>query len=235
MQTDRYYYLSALPAPGELGNAPPMGPSQLLEHVGEETSRGRLVGTVFLLGDLLEREAFLAGEIEQVEPAVLTVRQARNEAPLPDFLAPPAEGDTDSLEADRLWEGYFRHAAETGRTLGSPLLVQWVDFEAALRNALAAARAKRLGIEGAGYLVASDLAETCSEDFSAVLSEWAAAETPLAGLRVVLRARWEWLGRHDAWFSFSDDELVAYAVRLMLLEQWRRSTHEEELSAGETA
>ena len=234
MRTDRYYYLSALPALGGLGSAAPMGPSPLLEHVGEETSRGELVGTVFLLGDLLEREAFLAGEIEQVEPVVLTVRQARNEAPLPDFLAPRVEGDADSPVADRLWEAYFRHAAEVGRTLGSTLLVQWVGFEAALRNALAEARAKRLGIEGTGYLVANDLAES-SEDFSAVLSEWASAETPLAGLRVVIRARWDWLSLHDAWFSFSDDELVAYAVRLMLLEQWRRSTHEDELSADEPA
>ncbi len=234
MRTDRYYYLSALPALGGLGGAAPMGPAQLLEHVGEETSRGELVGTVFLLNDLLEREAFLAGEIDQMEPAVLTVRQARNEAPLPDFLAPRAEGDADLVEADRLWEAYFRHASEVGRSLGSTLLVQWVGFEAALRNALAEARAKRLGIEGAGYLVANDLAES-GEDFSAVLSEWASAETPLAGLRVVIRARWDWLKLHDAWFSFSDDELVAYAVRLMLLEQWRRSTHEDELSAAESA
>ncbi|MDZ7619164.1 MAG: DUF2764 family protein, partial [Patescibacteria group bacterium] len=181
-----------------------------------------------------EREAFLSGEITDVSPAVLTVQQSRNEAALPDDLAPRLEGDTELLEADRLWEGYFRHAAETGRALGSPLLVQWVGFEAALRNALAAARAKRLEIEGTGYLVATDLAES-NEDFSAVLSEWAAAETPLAGLRVVIRARWEWLSLHDAWFSFSEDELVAYAIRLMLLEQWRRSTHEEELSAAETA
>ena len=233
MRTDRYYYLSALPALGGLGSAAPVGFAHLLEHVGEETSRGKLVGAVFLLDDLLEREAFLAGEIEEANPTVLTVRQARNEAPLPDFLALRAEGDSESLEADRLWEGYFHHAVETGRALGSPLLVRWTEFEAALRNSLAAARAKRLGIDGAGYLVATDLAES-NEDFSAVLSEWAAAETPLAGLRVVIRARWDWLSLNDAWFSFSEDELVAYAIRLMLLEQWRRSTHEEELSA-ETA
>ncbi|MFW5692667.1 MAG: hypothetical protein ACOCWL_00485 [Thermoguttaceae bacterium] len=234
MRIDRYYYLSALPAPGGLGSAPPMGPAQLLEHVGEETPRGKLVGTVFLLGDLLEREAFLAGEIEQAEPTVLTVRQVRNEAPLPEYLAPQAEADTGKLEADALWEAYFRHADEVGRTLGSPLLCRWVGFEAAFRNALAEARAKRLGIEGAAYLVATDLAES-GEDFSAVLSEWAAAPTPLDGLRATLRARWEWLAVNDAWFSFSDDELVAYALRLMLLEQWRRTTREEEQAAAETA
>jgi len=234
MRTDRYYYLSALPALGGLGSAAPVGPAQLLEHVGEETSRGTLIGTVFLLNDLLEREAFLAGEINQVDPAVLTVRQARNEAPLPDFLAPSLPNDPGSLQADALWDAYFHHADEVGRTLGSALLVRWIGFEAALRNALAEARAKRLEIEGADYLVATDLAAS-SEDFSAILSEWAAAPTPLEGLRVTLRARWDWLTVNDAWFSFSDDELVAYAVRLMLLEQWRRTTRPEEHSAAETA
>ncbi len=234
MRIDRYYYLSALPALGGLGSAAPMGPAQLLEHVGEETARGKLVGTVFLLDDLLEREALLAGEVEHVEPAVLTVRQARNEAPLPDFLASPAEADAGRLQADLVWETYFRHAAAVGQALGSALLVRWAGFEAALRNALASARAKRLGIEGTAYLVADDVAES-GEDFSAMLSEWAAAETPLAGLRVVLRARWNWLSVNDAWFSFSDDELVAYAVRLMLLQQWRRTTRDEEQSAAQTA
>jgi len=234
MQADRYYYLSALPALGGLGSVAPIGAAHLLEHVGEETKRGKLFGTVFLLNDLLEREAFLAGEIEEVSPVVLTVQQSRNEASLPEFLAPQLEGDLDSLEADRLWERYFHHAAEMGRTLGSPLLVRWAGYEAALRNALAEARAKRLGIEGASYRVGDDLPD-CEEDFSGMLSEWAAAETPLAGLRVVIRARWDWLGMNDAWFSFSEDELVAYAVRLMLLEQWRRSMHEEEQTAAGTA
>ena len=234
MRTDRYYDLVALPALGGLGSEPPIGFAELLEHLGEHTVRGRLVATVFLLGDLLEREAFLAGEIEQVDPVVLTVRQARNEAPLPDFLAEPSQREGGGPEADTLWESYFRHAAEVGRTLSSPLLVRWVGFEAALRNALAEARAKRLGLEEGAYLVATDLAAS-EEDFSAMLSEWAAAPTPLAGLRVTIRARWDWLSLNDAWFSFSNDELVAYAIRLMLLGQWRRSAHEEEQAAAETA
>jgi hypothetical protein len=41
-------------------------------------------------------------------------------------------------------------------------------------------------------------------------------------LQAVIRARWAWICEHDAWFSFSDDELAAYAAKLVLLEQWRR-------------
>jgi hypothetical protein len=102
-----------------------------------------------------------------------------------------------------------------------------VEFEVAVRNALAAARARRLGLEESDYQVAADLAHS-DEDLSPVLGEWEAAPTPLAGLRVVIRARWSWLDRHDAWFSFSVDELLAYAARVMLLEQWRRTEEKEE-------
>ena len=47
----------------------------------------------------------------------------------------------------------------------------------------------------------------------------------------MIRARWAWIERHDAWFSFSVDELLAYAARVMLLEQWRRSAEEDEAAA----
>ena len=62
---------------------------------------------------------------------------------------------------------------------------------------------------------------------SAGISEWESATTPLAGLRVVMRARWSWIDQHDAWFSFSVDELLAYAARVMLLEQWCRTDEKE--------
>lgn len=232
MRIDRYYVISALPAAGELGSAPPIGFAELMEHVGERAPRGRLVGTVLLSDDLLQREAFLAGEVEEVEPAVLSVPQARGEAPLPEHLAPPAEQEALAIEADRVWEAYFRSAAAVAVREGSEFLARWVGFEVALRNALASERAKRLGLEPAMYLVAADLAGEEEEDFGPVLRDWAAAATPLAGLRVVIRARWEWLRQHEAWFSFSEDELLVYAVRLMLLAQWRRTGDEGDGKEG---
>jgi hypothetical protein len=134
------------------------------------------------------------------------------------------------MATDLLWETYFRYAHALGRSERSRFLVQWVEFEIALRNALATARARRLGLVEGDYLVAADLAAG-DEDASAVVDEWAAAPTPLAGLRAVIRGRWSWVHHHDGWFTFSVDELLAYAVRVMLLEQWRRSAAEEEEAA----
>ncbi len=223
---DRYYYLASLPALGALGTEPAMGFAELMEHLADSRGRHELVGSLFLLDDLLQREAFLAGELPEVDPAVLTVQQARNESPLPEYLA----GDTEAEQkgrmgpaADRLWDAYFHYAAGLARRLPNRFLAAWVGYEVTLRNALAAARAKRLGLEEADYLVARDLA-SADVDLAGVVTEWASSATPLAGQQVLLRARWAWLAENDAWFSFRDDELAVYAARLMLLGQWERLT-----------
>jgi hypothetical protein len=41
-------------------------------------------------------------------------------------------------------------------------------------------------------------------------------------MKVLDQARWRWLNDNDAWYSFADDELAAYAARLMLLHRWDR-------------
>jgi hypothetical protein len=231
MISARHFYITTLPALGELGSTPPMGLADLIEHVDEDRQWREQLQALVLLDDLLQREALLSGERDEVEPSVLSVQQARGDAPLPEALVPATAADqTFALEADLLWERYFRHVHQLGRSRGSRFLVQWVEFEVALRNAMAGVRARRLELDESHYKVAADLAH-CDEDLSPVLSEWEAATTPLAGLRVVIRARWSWLDRHDAWFSFSVDELLAYAARVMLLEQWRRTEEKEEVNA----
>lgn len=228
MLTARHFTITTLPTLGELGTAPPMGLADLIEHVEEDKRWRELVETVVLLDDLFQRESYLAGETDEVEPAVLSVQQAQGEAPLPDWLFPQIDEERPTaLETDILWENYFRYAHRLGRAKGSSFLVRWVEFEVALRNALASARARRLGLDEAAYLVTPDLAAV-GEDLSGVLSEWETATTPLVGLRVVLRGRWAWIDRNDAWFSFSVDELLAYAARVMLMQQWRRTADNEE-------
>jgi hypothetical protein len=46
----------------------------------------------------------------------------------------------------------------------------------------------------------------------------------LEGQKVLDRARWAWLDEHDRWFTFEDDELAAYAARLLLVNRWHRIT-----------
>jgi hypothetical protein len=123
------------------------------------------------------------------------------------------------LGVDRVWALYFEHAAKLAR--GGEMLAEWVRYEVGLRNALAAARAKALGLDAARYLVAERLGRG-EEEYAAVLGEWSAAANPLAGLKVLDAARWNWIAEHSRHFTFSDDELAAYAARLVILHRWKR-------------
>jgi len=217
MTGQNYYITTALPSLGELGSAPPLKLGELLEHVRESPGPTALMTALLLGDDLMQREAVLAREIERAEPTVLSRAQLSDEQPLPEYLAGAEE--TTRLAADVIWEAYFRHAAGVAARRSSRFLAAWVTFEVSLRNAVAAARAKQLDLEPGDYLVAADLASE-QEDLGAVVSEWAAAADPLAGTKVLDRARWTWLTAHEAWFTFADDELAAYAAKLVLLERW---------------
>jgi hypothetical protein len=221
MAASNYYRISALPVLGDFGAPAPMTPADLREHAGDRPRSRALVDAILLLDDLLQREAFLAGELTEVAPAVLTAPQVRSEEPLPEFLAAAEESAPPRVAADAVWAAYFHHAAAVAAREASLVLAAWVAHEVAMRNALATARAKALGLDPADYLVTPELGAD-GEDFAALIGEWAAAPDPLAGLRVLDRARWAWLAEHDEWFTFSDEELAAYAAKLMLLVRWQR-------------
>lgn len=247
MKLDCYYYITSLPSLGALGSVPPIGLAELRDHLGDDSERQALVGSLFLLDDLLQREAYLAGELQEVAPAVLSEKQVRDESPLPLYLVPrdsedgdrsiaTSDGETDpSLKAgggdqrrsaDAMWEAYFRHVAWAARQFRCAFLAAWVRHEVTLRNALVSVRARRLGLDESDYRVAPDLSED-AEPPTDLLDDWETAATPLVGHQTLIRARWNWLAEHDAYFSFRNDELAAYALRLMLLHQWRRVSNED--------
>ncbi len=214
------YELTSLPGLVDLGAAPPLTGRELLDRLDGAPRPQALIRALWLHDDLLQREALLAGEIDSVEPLVLSAAQARNEAPLPEFLG-SAESMSHRPEADSLWEAYFRHVAQVAEDTGCRFLAVWVGAEVALRNALAVARARNLGLQPSDYVVAEDLAEP-SVPVADAIGPWSAAAHPLDGWRALIRWRWEWTRAHDAWFTFGDDELAAYGAKLMLLVQWHR-------------
>lgn len=227
MRSSARYHITALPTLGMPGSAPPLELSDLRERLLDSPWARQPIDVVLLQDDLTQRDSFLSGESSEVQPTVLTEAQTRNEAPLPEFLLADAASQVGTLETDRVWESYFRHASTIGREQGVRFLVEWVAFEVGLRNALAVARAQRLGLEHSDYRVAADLGES-SQDYARAVEEWGAAGNPLAGQRALIMARWTWVNQHDAWFTFRGDELAAYAAKLLLLHQWHRLARAEE-------
>jgi len=167
----------------------------------------------------MQRQAILAGEIEQADPTILTEAQIADDEPLPEYLTCPSEAPR-RIAGDALWAAYFRHAMQIAGDCKCGFLADWVGFEVALRNALAENRAKTLGLDPNEYMVEPDIG--AAMNFSSTVGEWSAAPNPLAGLKVLDRTRWEWITRNDRSYSFQDDEIAAYAAKLMLLHRWRR-------------
>ena len=221
MAGSNYYLLSALPPLGHFGDRPPLSLAQLREHVADHPGPQAVVDALLLADDLLQREAVLAGELETPEPTVLTSDQLRDEQPLPDYLVGTPTEHIFRIAGDTVWAAYFHHVADLAARRRSGFLTAWVGLEVAVRNALAAARAQALDLAADDYVVAAELADR-DADLEATVNEWASARTPLEGLRALDTARWRWLDENDRWFSFSDDEIAAYAARLVLLARWHR-------------
>jgi len=158
-----YYLLTALPGLGDqLDNPIPLSAKELLEHVSGSYQAQALVSAILLGEDLLQRQSFLAGETKNPSAVVLSDAQMRNEEPLPVYLqtvtAPEnATGVADNFLLDRLWEAYYRYCKEVAEKCNSAFLSGWVGYNVGLNNALAAARARNLGLEIESYLVAADL------------------------------------------------------------------------------
>ncbi len=226
-----FYFLASLPALGDLGSVPPLGLAEFLAQVEDAGGPRAVTAMLFLGHDLLQREALRAGEIGDADLAVLTPAQARDEAPLPEFLV-RREESIRRIPSDDVWEAYFAAAADTARQERSAFLAEHVAFEVGLRNALAAARARALDLEPREYMVGSVMGAPL-EAYADLIGEWAAARDPLAGLRVIEAARWAWLAAHDGWFSFEDDEAAAYGAKLLVLHRWQRVA--KAAHAGEAA
>jgi hypothetical protein len=223
MSGQHYYLLSVLPALGDMGSSPPIARAGLLVRVAEADGPVDLVEVLLLADDLRQREGALAGELQddQIDPAVLTEDQIRDRQPLPAHLVPEEPEHPPAVAADLTWAAYYRWAARVAREAGSELLAEWVGYEVALRNALAAARAKALGLDAEAYAVATELAGE-GDEAAAAVSEWSAAGDSFSALRALDTSRWSWLTAREAWFTFGDDELVAYTAKLGLLHRWCR-------------
>lgn len=193
----------------------------LLERFIESGGNRVLLDALLLSDDLIQHQAVLSREIEAAEPSVLTPAQVRDEEPLPEYLVLHEAEVTTQSALDIVWESYFSYVATVAVEGKSEFLNGWVKYEVGLRNALVVARAKSMNLDPQEYLVAQWIGGD-EEDFTGVISEWSSASDPFDGLRVLDEARWRWLKQNDGWFTFAEDEVVAYGAKLMLLHRWHR-------------
>lgn len=198
----------------------------MLTSGGELTDAGRAAETILLSNDLLMRESVLSGQISEAFPAILSQDQISGEELLPEYLV---ESNTEESSmaslTDSIWSGFFTYAAKVAAQINSSFLKSWVEYEVSLRNAIAEKRAEALGLDATQYLVAPELG---SLDLPDEVTRWSEAESrnPLEGQKSLDTSRWQWLEQNGMYFSFNDDELAAYAAKLVITNRWSKLNQE---------
>ncbi len=106
-----------------------------------------------------------------------------------------------------------RDPAVTARPAGA----RWWRWEQALGNALAGARAARLGREAAPHLRGTEPAEA---HVRAAVQEAVKHDDPLKAESALDQLRWQFYEELSAAHTFDFDVALSYLLRLALLERW---------------
>ncbi|MBU1853168.1 MAG: DUF2764 domain-containing protein [Candidatus Omnitrophica bacterium] len=102
-------------------------------------------------------------------------------------------------------------------------LREWKEFDIALRNEIVRFRAGKKGLDPIQYI----RGESYLEPYLAGLVQWATnQESPLEAELSLDRLRWERIDGLTRGHYFDIDYLIAYALKLQLLERWERINSE---------
>lgn len=100
-----------------------------------------------------------------------------------------------------------------------PTLREWKKFDTTLRNELSRYRASKKSKDAAVYI----RGEGYLDPILAIEAHWAInEESPLEAERFLDRFRWERIEELEKEHYFDIDYLIAYALKLQILERWQR-------------
>jgi Protein of unknown function (DUF2764)/ATP synthase (C/AC39) subunit len=192
------------------------------------------VELVLLKGDVLQIERLLSGKETEVEFTVhgreFWKDQVKSPKEVPEWLSEFFESVASEgfspRNLDRLYQAYFDFAVRKASNLS---LRAYLTFERDLRNILTAVRARRKGLPPSEHLVGEGdledvLGRSSAEDFG--LSEdypWIhrilEAKSPQDIEETVQRIVWETIEEMTETNQFEFDVVLAYLLKLQLLER----------------
>ncbi len=145
---------------------------------------------------------------------------------LEEFLQSVATDGFDTKKTDTLYDVYYSYAIEKAT---NPLLRDYFEFEKNLRNIIAAVRARKQALSPSDYIIgkgeiAEQLGQSNAENFGLGqdlpwLDQLLEAKEPLQLEDTVERLLWEYLDERTTQIYFDFDLLLAYLLKLQLLEK----------------
>ncbi|NLF25858.1 MAG: hypothetical protein GX589_09420 [Deltaproteobacteria bacterium] len=215
-----YYLLPSLPVIDGPTAVMPLSFADFFSQISENAFATSIVKILVLQDDLQKLPGVVTQEQSSHNFILLRDDQIEGLSFWKDFFAEPSPPNVEIQDGEGLLTAYFEAAASLARRTRCTFLKAWIGFEVALRNALGQARATALGHpeafhEGLPHLQGH-------HDFKPLMAEWLKAPTPLAGVELIELSRWRWLMKHDDWYKFSDQELIAYGAKLLALYRTQR-------------
>lgn len=107
----------------------------------------------------------------------------------------------------------------------SDILSRFWARETRLRNELVRARATRIGKGGETWIRGEEPGADGAE-LSAIVAAALKIDDPLEAELFLERSRWDWLGSQTALGAFSDDAVLAYGLKILILERLSRFREE---------
>lgn len=212
-----YFLLSRLPPlPGAVDDPMPITLRELRDLLVEEGA----VTAQLARAVLAEQDLYTLESNPGTDPDSLLILDGHTPDAMPDLLL-SADDRGRKVRFDTVWERYFRWVLALGAAR-STLLHTWARYNLGLRNALVRARAQALNLDAEEYTLLPE-EEDVDADFPSVMKRWQQAPTPLLGELVLDRARWDYLTSISPHYSFATDEVVDYAIRILLMARWAQT------------
>ena len=224
------YLFSALPPlPERPGGRVEISGRGLCGMLRSEGSVAEALGLAILMAmDLKALERMELGA-EPGETALFSAEDLKDRGQLPFWLRQALEeeeikrGEGGGLPFDYVWSIYYQQLAQLAQDTGCRFLGHWVAWDVGLRDALAAYRARNLGVDPEEAVSGTGLGLS-EEEFRPVIEALVSIKERDRGRwqdmdRLVATHRLDYAKRVAPSYTFDLDELVCYVVSFIVLRE----------------
>lgn len=215
----RWYYLLASlpPLTSNFGDEPPISVANFWRRIRQEApDLQEVIQAALLIKDITNLEQADNG-LQPATSGSLPVELLSRV--LTDSLAQswylPEELALKDKWQSRIWETYFQYAMSIAEKHDSSL-AEWLTFESGLRRAFERARAETLGRS----VQPRNFASEDIREQESLVDLYRKASNPMEAEKLLDQARWKKIAALAMPYTFDDSEVVAYALRLLLVERW---------------
>ncbi|BBM85351.1 DUF2764 family protein [Candidatus Uabimicrobium amorphum] len=221
----KYYLLASLPPLSFVYNEQPaISIQKFWQKVLEENaSIAELVRSILLQQDIANMEKIANGYVPVFSGTIALekLQKAKSDTNLLRDDVPQNVWENLSFEKwqSNVWVHLYNYQNEMAHKYNS-CAKDWLEWEVGLRKYLANARAESLGTSLSGNLLVKALEIDSPFDYQRIVNDYHKQTSPLESEKLLDLERWKFADSLAVPYSFSDDEIVVYAIKLLILERW---------------